>query len=71
MSKNRVLAEQIVDRLRPRLVDLVAEVLDQERGADDEPARVPGISPEGYARAAAHVARWQDGRSRGKARKAG
>ena len=68
MGNNRVLAEQIVDRLRPRLVDLVAEVLDQERGADDEPARVPGITPEGYARAAAHVARWQ---SRGKARKAG
>lgn len=65
-NKNRVLAEQLADRLRPRLVAMLEELLDEERGAEDEPARVPGISPEGYARAAAHVARWQ-----GKARKAG
>ena len=71
MSKNRVLAEHLEEKLRPRLVDLLEGLLDAERGHDDEqPHRVPGITPEGYARAAAAVARWNGG-SRGKVRKAG
>lgn len=71
MSKNRVLAEQLVDRLRPRLIDLLEEILDAERGPEEQPHRVPGISQEGYERAAAAVARWGIGKSRGKVKRAG
>lgn len=74
MSRNRILAEQLVDKLRPRLVDLVAELLDDERGADGAddamPHRLPGVSEESYRKAAAAVARWGSSRSRGRSRKA-
>lgn len=69
-KSNRELAERLEERLRPRLVALLAELLDEERGAEDDPVpRVPGITPEGYALAAATAARWQSGTRRG--RKAG
>lgn len=73
MSKNRELAERLMDKLRPRIVDALVELLDAEQGVEDEqPHRVPGISPEGYARAAAAVARWSGGgRKAGKVRRAG
>lgn len=69
MSRNRILAEQLADKLRPRLVNLFVELLDEELGSDDEPARVPGITPEGYARAVAAVARWHTGSKKGKGKK--
>ena len=75
MSENRILAERLVDKLRPRLVDLLADLLDDERGAEGAeeamPHRLPGVSEESYQKAAAAVARWGSGRSRGKVRKAG
>lgn len=75
MSKSRVLAEQLVDRLRPKLIDLLADLLDDERGAEGAeeamPHRLPGVSEESYQKAAAAVARWGSGRSRGRSRKAG
>lgn len=74
MDKNRERAERLVDALRPKLIDLVAELLDNERGADappDEPARIDGISQEGYVRAQRTVARWQMAGKTKKVRKAG
>lgn len=71
MSCNRILAEQLADKLRPRLVNLLAELLDEELGADDAmPHRLPGVSEESYQKAAAAVARWGSSRSRGRSRKA-
>jgi len=75
MSENRILAERLVDKLRPRLVDLLADLLDDERGAEGAeeamPHRLPGVSEESYQKAAAAVARWGSSRSRGRSRKAG
>lgn len=69
---NRELAERLEERLRPRLVALLAELLEEERGADEqEVPRVPGITPEGYALAAATAARWLSGEGRKRGKKAG
>lgn len=70
-KSNRELAERLEERLRPRLVALLAELLDEERGAEDEVPRVPGITPEGYALAAATAARWLSGEGRKRGKKAG
>lgn len=66
MSKSRELAEQLVEKLRPRLIDLVAELLEESgagAGAADDamPHRLPGVSEESYRKAADAVARWQSG----------
>lgn len=52
--------------MRPRLVALLEEVLAEDRGAEDEVPRVPGISQEGYQKALAMAARWQSGGGRKK-----
>lgn len=65
MSKHRARAELLVDRMRPKLIDLVAELLDEESGAGAAdgamPHRLPGVSEESYRKAADAVARWQSG----------
>lgn len=53
MDRNRELAARLVDALRPKLVDLIAELLDEERGVtedDGPPPRLPGVSQEDYER---------------------
>lgn len=61
-KSNRELAENLADKLRPRLVALLQEALEEERGADDEVVpRVPGISQADYERALAAVQRWSGG----------
>lgn len=72
MGKNRVLAEQLVERITPRLVALLVELLDEELGGQEEqPTRLPGVSPEGYERTLAMVQRWQTGGRARKGKKAG
>ena len=69
MSRNRILAEQLVDKLRPRLVNHLVELLDEELGSDDDPPRVLGITSEEYERALAMAARWNMGSGTRKGKK--